>query len=292
MALHGSYQHLFRHFEEVGRKGAVYRARVFAEIGNLFQECLIRQQVPAGGCRGAVNLAADDLLADQRIRDDKVAFAFVKVLSEGGDREGGISHETMAPGNSAAFDRAEAERDDNPVEEGNDPVDRPGKADIEIAPAHRLFKRNVADQPRQYFSQELVSRPAGLLLDSGDIFALVSRNQGQRADVDTLAAGKTLSCLGRFAVGAKGDGFRRAHGCGLGIWLECRNVGYMENETARRGQSPDAAEGQPGALQLFADQPFHVCHCFGEKPGRYLFRSYLKKKFFRAHQILPPFSIG
>ncbi len=60
--------------------------------------------------------------------------------------KGAGAHEAVAAAHVAAFEVSDPEGDDPAAVEGEDPVDRPGEAELQVRPAHRLAEGDVGDE--------------------------------------------------------------------------------------------------------------------------------------------------
>jgi hypothetical protein len=67
-----------------------------------------------------------------RIGDNEMALSFLQPVLQAAHRKGLGRHEAVAVREIAAFNVAVAEGDDEAIVEGDDPVDGPGKADIQV----------------------------------------------------------------------------------------------------------------------------------------------------------------
>ena len=279
MPAHGGDENLLGNLEEVGIEGAEDRARVLDQVRDLFDQLGVGENLPLGPGGEPLDFATNDGLALEGIGDDEMAGALLKVMGEIPHRKRGVGHEAMAAGGAAAGDVAETEGDDGAAEESDDPVHRAGETDVEILPAHRFFEGDGGDQAREDFPQQHRRRAAGLLFVDADVGALLRLHQLQRLDSDPLAAGKAFGGLGRLAVGAKGDRLGRPHGPARQIGLMLVDPGHHQDQTARRRQGADVAVPDAGAIELLADDGFHIQHRLGEKSGGDLLGTDFEKEF-------------
>jgi len=180
MGAHGGDQHLLGHHQEFSRNAPHKGTGVFHQIGYFIQQRLIRQQVPACCFGQAVGVPPDNFLAPLLVNNHKVPFALFHVVGKIPHRKTAVGHETVSTGNVAALDRPEGKGDHTTVEQRHNPVDRTGKADIQVSPAHGLLEGNGSQQPGEQFRQQFMGWSAGFFLVTARYSPLSVRSPAKR----------------------------------------------------------------------------------------------------------------
>ncbi len=147
-----------------------------------------------------VKLLDDHFFALVLIDDHPGLFQSIQIRSSIRDPDGRGRHETVTARGVAGVDIAVGEGYDCAIEEGHNPVNGPGKARVEILPAHGFGERQLAYHLHKNFRQQALGRHALFMLFCADILALVRADDGHIIDIDALAFGKTNGRLGGLAV--------------------------------------------------------------------------------------------
>ncbi len=103
------------------------------------------------------------------------------------------------------------------------------------APAHRLGQRDLADRAGDHLRQQLDARPAFDHFLAKRFFDVAIGLDDKIARLKTVLLGEALKRLGRFAIGIKGDVFRRPEQGHGAILLGHRDLEF-HRQPARRHQ--------------------------------------------------------
>ncbi len=192
----------------------------------------------------------------------------------------------MTAADVAAFDIADPERDDPAVVEGEDPVDRPCEAELQIGPAHRFAEGDLGDELRQDRREQAFRRLADDLLPGAEILPLFRGRRLQSGDVDSLSSGKAEGGRGGVSLLVEGDPAGRSQLLDHLILLPFGDLGDRQEEPAGRPHRPDLPVADAALRKLLADDLFHILERLRQKGGRDLFGSDFQEQFL-AHQCSP-----
>ncbi len=260
-------------------EGAADRAGVLHQKGDFFEQLLVEVDLAADGMGRPLDLPGDHHLALLRIGNDEMALRLLQPVFQAAHGKRPGRHEAVAVREVAAFDVAEAERDNEAVIESDQPMNRPGEADIQVLPAHRLLEGDAGNDPRQHLRQQVGGRPPLLHFGDENVRPLVGLRGGELRHLDPIGPGEAESGLGRVAVSVEGNFDRRAGYRQFLTLLKTSHIGHGDGDPARRRESADGTEADAGKLQLLAQQTLQVGHGDGQKTGRNLLGAYFQKQF-------------
>ncbi len=169
----------------------------------------------------------------------------------------------MAAGGVAAFNIFDFQGNDLAAVQRQNPVDRARETQRVIGPAHRFSERNRQHEIFENVRQQILGGLSGNGFTRAEIFALFGCDGFQLRNVHALSPGKTDGRFRRLTVFIKRGFFGRSQFFNGLVFLLCRQIGDIKNQTARGRQALDAVEGDAFIRKRFADNLFHIHHRFG-----------------------------
>jgi len=260
---HGCGQHVLGDLQVMGVEAAANDHGIFHDKRDGFEQVFrIEKLSPDIGGR-FLRFFEDQFFPQGGIGDHETLLGFGEVIFIPLNGKGLRAHKAVASRGVAAFNIFHLERHDLAAIKRQQPVDRPGKAQIVGGPAHGFAKRNRQKKAFEEVRQQVGGRLSGNRLARTQIFALVGRDRFELRDFQSLSPGKSQRGFGRLAVFIKGRFFGRSHFFDDLVVLLRREIRNVQRQTSGGGQAADALKGNSLFRKRFADHFLHIHHRFG-----------------------------
>ena len=263
MVTHWGDNSLSRELQILIINGAAKSSWIFYQIEDLLQQAFFNLSLAPLGLSQLHNLLTNHLAATVMVNDNELLLASLFIAASALNFKIPIREETMATGNTTGFYIGSFKINNILTIEAHQPTKRTNKLVVQISPVHVIWEIQAINQTLQCIAEKVNGLATHLMYHSVYIAILGYQVLG----INTLASGKALGCLGRIAIGVKGDIYcRTAVLLGKVLLIFSQSLNY-KSQTAWSTHGFYIVIGQTqvseGLLGIFLKLRDNTRHCIG-----------------------------